>query len=62
LKLQVDECRESLKMLKERFPASKATAEVIVLLAIKEQSPAAAVEQLKVRCHGIHSPLGGSVL
>lgn len=62
--LQTDECRESLDLLKERFPSSKATAEIIVLLAIKEHSPAAAVEQLEVRRWQLctrHPPVVGAL-
>ncbi|KAH7459792.1 hypothetical protein KRP22_012826 [Phytophthora ramorum] len=44
---KTDECRESLEVLKKQFPASKSIADIVLLLAIKDQSPAAAIEQLQ---------------
>lgn len=45
--LQTDECQEQVAELKKRFPESRAVSELVVLLATKEQSPAAAIEQLQ---------------
>ncbi|RLN54500.1 hypothetical protein BBJ28_00013540 [Nothophytophthora sp. Chile5] len=47
LPLMPEECRESLDTLKKQFPESKSIADIVVLLAIKDQSPAAAIEQLQ---------------
>ncbi|RLN96246.1 hypothetical protein BBJ28_00005119 [Nothophytophthora sp. Chile5] len=44
---KTEECRESLDTLKKQFPESKSIADIVVLLAIKDQSPAAAIEQLQ---------------
>ncbi|TDH72169.1 hypothetical protein CCR75_000994 [Bremia lactucae] len=44
---KTEECRESLSILKAQFPLSKSVADIIVLLAIKDQSPAAVVAQLE---------------
>ncbi|EGZ10208.1 hypothetical protein PHYSODRAFT_318537 [Phytophthora sojae] len=44
---KTEECRESLEALKKQFPASKSIADIVVLLAIKDQSPGAAIEQLQ---------------
>ncbi|KAG7393147.1 Signal recognition particle core component [Phytophthora pseudosyringae] len=44
---KTEECRESLEALKKQFPASKSIADIVVLLAIKDQSPAAAIELLQ---------------
>ena len=43
--------------LKKQFPASESVADIALLLAIKDQSPAAAIEQLQVDtahlCNGV---------
>ncbi|KAF4322524.1 hypothetical protein BBO99_00002945 [Phytophthora kernoviae] len=44
---KTEECRESLDTLKKKFPESKSIADIVVLLAIKDQSPAVAIEQLQ---------------
>lgn len=44
---KTEECRESLEILKKRFPSSKSIADIVVLLAIYDQSPAVAIEQLQ---------------
>ncbi|POM66078.1 Signal recognition particle [Phytophthora palmivora] len=44
---KTEECRESLEALRKQFPASKSIADIVVLLAIKDQSPAAAIDQLQ---------------
>ncbi|OWZ06160.1 Signal recognition particle [Phytophthora megakarya] len=44
---KVEECRENLQVLRKQFPESKSIADIVVLLAIKDQSPAAAIDQLR---------------
>ncbi|KAG3107757.1 hypothetical protein PI124_g16107 [Phytophthora idaei] len=44
---KTEECRESLEALKKQFPLSKSIADIVVLLAIKDQSAAGAIEQLQ---------------
>ncbi|KUF90282.1 hypothetical protein AM588_10002750 [Phytophthora nicotianae] len=44
---KTEECRESLEVLKKQFPSSKSIADIVVLLAIKDQSAAGAIEQLQ---------------
>uniref|UniRef100_M4BRV4 Signal recognition particle subunit SRP72 n=1 Tax=Hyaloperonospora arabidopsidis (strain Emoy2) TaxID=559515 RepID=M4BRV4_HYAAE len=44
---KTEECRESLEAMKKQFAASTSAAEIALLLAIKDQSPAAAIEQLQ---------------
>ncbi|CAH0517554.1 unnamed protein product [Peronospora belbahrii] len=44
---KTEESRESLEVLKKHFPASKSIADILLLLAIKDQSSAAAIEQLQ---------------
>ncbi|KAE9361879.1 hypothetical protein PF008_g645 [Phytophthora fragariae] len=44
---KTEECHESLEALKKQFPASKSIADIVVLLTIKDQSPGAAIEQLR---------------
>ncbi|CEG45084.1 signal recognition [Plasmopara halstedii] len=44
---KTEECRESLEKLKKQFPMSKSIADIVVLLAINDQSPTVAIEQLQ---------------
>uniref|UniRef100_K3X5P8 Signal recognition particle subunit SRP72 n=1 Tax=Globisporangium ultimum (strain ATCC 200006 / CBS 805.95 / DAOM BR144) TaxID=431595 RepID=K3X5P8_GLOUD len=44
---KTDECREQVAQLKKRFPESKTISDIIVFLALKDQSPAAAIELLQ---------------
>ncbi|KAI9916542.1 hypothetical protein PsorP6_017218 [Peronosclerospora sorghi] len=45
---KMEESRASLEGLKAQFPASESIPDIVLLLALKDQSPAAAIEQLQL--------------
>ncbi len=44
----MDECQESIRLVREKFPRSDMLSEIVLLVTLKNQSSADAIEVLEV--------------